>query len=48
MVRLQVQSDVQVTLMIDDREITVPEGTSIMRALFWLVLMYLNYVLPIV
>lgn len=25
-------SDVQVTLMIDDREITVPEGTSIMRA----------------
>lgn len=26
------QSDVQVTLMIDDREITVPEGTSIMRA----------------
>jgi formate dehydrogenase major subunit len=26
------QSDTQVTLMIDDREITVPEGTSIMRA----------------
>ncbi len=26
------QSDVQVTLTIDDREITVPEGTSIMRA----------------
>ena len=26
------QSDAQVTLMIDDREITVPEGTSIMRA----------------
>ena len=25
-------SDVQVTLLIDDREITVPEGTSIMRA----------------
>jgi formate dehydrogenase major subunit len=25
-------SDVQVTLVIDDREITVPEGTSIMRA----------------
>jgi formate dehydrogenase major subunit len=25
-------SDVQVTLMIDDREVTVPEGTSIMRA----------------
>jgi len=25
-------SDVQITLMIDDREITVPEGTSIMRA----------------
>ncbi len=25
-------SDAQVTLMIDDREITVPEGTSIMRA----------------
>ena len=26
------QSDAQVTLIIDDREITVPEGTSIMRA----------------
>ena len=26
------QSDVQITLTIDDREITVPEGTSIMRA----------------
>ena len=26
------QSDAQITLMIDDREITVPEGTSIMRA----------------
>lgn len=26
------ESDVQVTLTIDDREITVPEGTSIMRA----------------
>ena len=26
------QSDIQVTLTIDDREITVPEGTSIMRA----------------
>ena len=26
------QSDAKVTLMIDDREITVPEGTSIMRA----------------
>ncbi len=26
------QSDIQITLTIDDREITVPEGTSIMRA----------------
>lgn len=27
-----IQSDVQITLTIDDREITVPEGTSLMRA----------------